>query len=209
MSMRIDLLKNSEKRYQGPVSGRFIGFLSIFSLLATVLLIASYVLFSMYLRKGQLEWARDSWDFLEPRYKNLIEIRKSTAEIENLLEELKGWSNSSLPASDLLSEFQLINPDTIQFLRLNLRDSIREPKGAPPEGEKVAAYRICRLSISGLSHGNQSESAVIDLIADLRQIADTNTFFNTVTLNAMQKEEVSATTRSFSISAEGSSREMK
>lgn len=209
MSMRIDLLKNSEKRYQGPVSGRFIGFLSIFSVLATVLLIASYALFAMYLRKGQLEWARDSWEFLEPRYKNLIEVRNSTAEIENLLEELKGWSKSSLPTSGLLNEFQLRNPDNIQFLRLNLRDNMREPKEAPAEGEKIAAYRVCRLGINGLSHGDQSESAVIDLIADLRRIGDTNSFFSTVTLNAMQKEDMSATTRSFSISAEGRNREMK
>lgn len=209
MTARIDLLKNSEKRYQGPVSGRFIGFLSIFLLLATVLLTASYALFTMYLRKGQLDWARDSWKFLEPRYNNLIEVRNSNSEIDDLLKELKGWNTSALPTTDLLEEFQRITPENIQFTRLNLRDDMREPKGAPPEGEKIAAYRICRVGISGLSHGSKSESAVIDFISDLHRAGDTDAFFSAVTLNAMQKEDMSATIRSFSISAEGKHRDLK
>jgi hypothetical protein len=209
MNTSINLLKPSERRYQGPVSGKFIAFTSIFLALATIILISSYLLFTMYIQKGQLKWARESLAYLEPSYKNLVAVRNSTSEIDNLLKELSGWSHSSLEAERILDEIQEVVPEDVQLTNLSLRYAIGEPKTPPKEGEVVAAFRLLRMGLGGLSHGDTSESAVIDLISDLRGLGGTNAVFGTVTLNSMQKDRISGDARSFSISAEGTERELK
>lgn len=208
MNPRINLLKRSELRYQGPVSGRFIAFSSALLLLTSVLLFGSYILFVTYLQRGQLNWARESWGYLEPNYKNLMEIKSTTREIDNLLEELDGWSRSALSAHGLLDQVQNIVPANIQLTQMILRDGVLEPDTEPKKGQKVAAYRLLKMSLGGLSHSDESESAVIKLISDLNGIGGTNAVFSTVTLNSMQKSKRSAA-RAFSISAVGKQRELK
>jgi len=168
MNTRINLLKPTERRYQGPVSGKFIAFATIFLALSTIILLSSYLLFTMYIQKGQLKWARDSWAFLEPTYKNLVAVRNSSSEIDTLLQELSGWSSSSLEAETILDEIQAVVPKDVQLTNMSLRYSLGEPKTPPKEGEVVAAFRLLRMGLGVLSHGETSESAVIDLISDLR-----------------------------------------
>ena len=209
MNDRIDLLKPTERRYQGPVSGRFIAFVSLLLILATTTLVVSYLIFTGLLQERQRVWAKESWAVMEPRYNTLIETRQILREVERLQTELDQWNAVRISWSYVLDEIRDITPANIQFTSIDFRDNLVPREEKPKPGKRVRLAREVELGISGNSHGPSSESLVIEFIAEMRQIGTTNKVFEVVTLNSMQRVSATENVRSFVITGLGRERELE
>lgn len=209
MTVRIDLLKPSERRYQGPVSGRFIAFITILFVLASILLIVSYMIFTGLIQKQQLAQSKESWSVMEPRYKNLLAIQETTEHITALQEELKTWRKSGIDWHIVLERMRKLVPENIQITRMSIEDELEELDDELEAGKRSQAHRRFLMRIRGVSHGRNSESEVIDFISNLRSVEYTNTVFQSVTLNSMQKEQATENAKSFEISCKGKKRNLQ
>lgn len=204
MSIRVNLLKASERRYQGPVSGRFIGFVVIFTTLAASILFGYHLIYTGHQRRAELERARDFWSKLEPRHKEVLEIRSRSSDINKLHEELSVWEHSRTDWAALLTELQRATPATVQLTNLSASDAVVDRVDSD---EKPDPYRILRLSINGRSLGQTSESVVIRFINSMRELELDKEVFDTVTLNSMQSDRAMPNARTFAISARGEERD--
>ncbi len=204
MSVRVNLLKASERRYQGPVSGRFIVFLVVFTTLAATLLFGYHLIYTGYQRRAQLERARDFWSKLEPRHEEVMAIRARSSEINKLHEELNVWERSRTDWARLLDTLQSITPATVQMTNLSASDAVVDRVDSD---ENPDPFRILRLSVNGRSLGQTSESVVIRLINSMRDMELDERVFESVTLNSMQSDRTTPNARTFAVSARGEERE--
>lgn len=208
MSVRIDLLKASERRYQGPVSGKFIGFITVLVILATIILVASYLAFTGLMQRRQLSWSKDAWSSLEPRYKRMLEIKEKTEHISSLQDDLKSWHENRLDWHILLDKIRDRVPPNVQVKSLSIQDSLKTEGDKVEAGERLDASRQFKMGLKGVSHGENGEAAVIELISELRNLKHEDNIFQTVSLNSMQREKTDGDTRSFTISGTGRERDL-
>jgi len=144
MNAHVSLLRDAERRYQGPVSQAFMvrGALALLAVLVAGLgggMIVRHAEVRQRLRSAQEEWSRT-----EPRYQKLLAVQGEIARNRALLTELDGWKTARLEGYFLLSALQELVPPTVQFTRLGVRSEIvlvKEPEAEKPKEPEAPARK--------------------------------------------------------------------
>ncbi len=209
MIIRIDLLDPSERRYMGPVSGRFAKRISVFTIIALGLIGAVSGLYSGLECRQALQRGHVRWKELEPRFEATQRLKRRHSELGKYLEEIQSWKGTRLVAHTLLEDIQERVPPSIQFTRLEIRDEISAPRPKTTD-EVVVPFRLLRVRINGRATGDRSEEIVARFINHLREMGVGNPLFRNVTLLAIQAETSPVGSSStFEIDATGAERPMK
>ena len=144
-SVRINLIKRSEVRYQGIVSPKFLVITCGSALIAALLLMIVVRGVQYTYRKKDLSDAREVWLKMEPRYKRLNDARAELAHQNKILAELKAQRVGAARWAEFMLMLQKTVPANIQLGHLYMA-------GGPQSG---------RLSIKGWSQGDDAEAVVI------------------------------------------------
>jgi len=139
MSLRVDLLKKTERRYQGIVSTKVMVMGSASVLIGTTILVLSLVLLSKATQGANFKRARREWERLNPVATAVRQNGLAAEENRKTLERMEGWAQgdrSSMYAT--LREVQREIPALIQLN--NLRAGILEGGADEP------SYYLLRVS---------------------------------------------------------------
>ncbi len=189
MRYTIDLLKEGERRYEGPVSTRFLLVTGAGFGLSVIALVVAYCIFQGMVIRAQLERYRASWDQMEPRYIELTALRNTVQKAERIREEIEGWGRSGESWHRILLHIQREIPPSIQITRLAGRDPVEFPT-RPQRGEPIPdPVRRTQILLSGRVVGAGGEEQVTLFIRALLDTADEKApSFRTVSLVSMQRE---------------------
>jgi hypothetical protein len=206
MSLRINLLKENEYRYQGPVSLRFTILVSS-ALVGLILLVVLGLAAqrSMALRRN-LRDARAEWTRIEPQFNKVSDLQKSLGANDALIGELALWSKTRPSWSKLLPALQQVVPESVQFTRLNARSEwqfLKPP--APPAGSGAEAgakskaqatelpnipARKAFVSVEGRARGDLADETVVQLVRTWREADEYRPLFESVKLQRLLRENV-------------------
>lgn len=212
MMYAIDMLKESERRYEGPVSTRFLVFTGIGAGLTALGLVAAYFLFVSLALRTSLERSQRTWQQLEPRYRELSALQQTLRDVERSAEEIEGWSRSGEQWSRKLLHLQRLMPPSIQLVRLEARDQIELPARPQPGQPMPDPIRRAHIYITGRITGAAGEDEITRLIDALLQPADPDApRFRNAGLVAMQRDrrEREAIVNLFDVDISGYPREIK
>lgn len=139
MSLRVDLLKKTERRYQGIVSTKVMVLGSVGVLLGTTVLVLSLAMISNATHNANFRRAQREWDRLNP-IETAVRQNGAAAEANRkTIAQLDVWVNGgSVPIYMILREVQQEIPPLVQLN--NLRAGVLEG------GAEKPSYYILRLS---------------------------------------------------------------
>lgn len=182
MSLRVDFLVDSEKRFQGRVGNRFIVVIGTATVLAVVLLTALFQAWVYRQAKQDIQKAAATLDVMMPRVARIKKAQAETALWKRYVEELGGWQESRTPVSRMLLRVQKAVPENMQILQMTLRDDLTAPARLEPR-------RVFRIRIAGRSVGPGAEQDVSRFIQKLNTPSGPDAPpFQSVTLLSIQAE---------------------
>jgi hypothetical protein len=176
MSLQVDLLKKTERRYQGIVSMKVMVLGSVGVLVGTTILVLSLAGISKATQSANLNRARREWERLNPI---ATAVRKNGAATETnrkTLERIDVWAKgASAPMHTILRQSQKEIPEQIQLN--NLRAGILESTEDEP------SYYILRLSGRALG-----ELVAVETKRKLNSNQDVQAFCGNVRLVSSERE---------------------
>ena len=204
MKVRINLLNESELRYQGATSRSFLVKIGVGTVVSVVLL------------SGILFWARQSrfqhelttsqaqWKKIEPVYKEVLHMQQETALNRVLSAELAGWQKVRIEWHTPCRELQQLVPPTIQLKHLAMRCTVEtkqqeapppagpdeKPKPPPPPKE----IRRFFLNLEGRASGNLAEDVVVQFVRTMRLAPSFQPFLESIKLQSLQRDTVAGDT---------------
>ncbi len=211
MSLRVNLLKPEELRYQGPVSRQFIITL-VGSALALIFVLGILVTIQrQYALSKNLSWAREEWIKVEPRYKKDQAEQQKMFDNEALLKELNLWGSTRLQWGSLLVELQAIVPPTIQLTRMAVRSEwvFKKPPAAaaaaepapeaakgenatataePPPAPAATPARKVEVTLEGRAAGELADEVVVQFVKSFRDAPAYQPLFEAVKLQRMLRD---------------------
>lgn len=180
---RVNLLKKSERRYQGAVSRRFILISAVVTPILFIALVSGVKLVQFGGLQRDLKGSRQIWEDLRPQIEHYTEQRRDLTAKMQSLELVNAWKASQVPMVEMLSSIQSAVPDNIQFTRLSIRSEL-----------KVSSYKEAKalglpfnLVIQGLSQGDDAESGVIGFRKELLKQDILATTFSTINLDSLRR----------------------
>jgi hypothetical protein len=229
MTVRVNLLKASEFRRQGAVSGIFVLRISVGSILAFITLFSLLAAVQFRISRQDLAACREIWRMREPIYDQLQAMKEDLATERKIQQELRGWSASRLEWFDPLLELQRIVPASLQFRYMAIRGEleIREPRGAPPPeegtGQADAAapappppaatpMRRFYINLGGRATGRMAEDVVVQFVREIGKAELLKSFLESIKLQSLQRDPSQTgdqADRIFTIEAVTANREMK
>jgi Tfp pilus assembly protein PilN len=222
-SLRVNLIRSEERRYQGPVSKRFI-LLSLGGALAAGLFIWAGVGWTQRAEtQKELTALESEWALIQPRY-NLAKAKAAQiGQIEEVEKELKLWGATRLQSDKMLEEFASTVPENIQIVRLSIFSewSVVRPPAPPPPPENTETRpkppppgipaRKSAMSISGRAAGDDGSDAVVKMVQDLKAAPVLGSVLETIKLNNLLRDVQpdDQSDRSFTIDAPGKLRKLQ
>ncbi len=223
MSLRVNLLKEEEYRYQGPVSLRF-ALLASGGLILAILLLAGATLLQRRLSlKHSINEAQEEWTRIEGRYGQVTAKQKLLNNNNALLNELKPWADSRPNWSLLLPALQRRVPASAQLTRLSIRsdwiflkpeipptpDSATKATATPPPPATPA--RKFTITAEGRILGERSEDVVLAFVKELRDDPAFSPYVQSMNLMRFQRasEQDSGDARDFTVSGEFNLRKLQ
>lgn len=98
MSLQVNLLKKTERRYQGIVSMKVLALGSVSVLAGITILVFLLAGISKMTLKNNLDRARNEWKRLEPQAAKVRKAQASTTANRTTIKQLEGWANGDHPA---------------------------------------------------------------------------------------------------------------
>ena len=139
MSLRVDLLKKNERRYQGIVSMKVMVLGSAGVLVGTTVLVLSLAMISKASQSMNLKRATEEWERLKPAVKVIRENGAAAEANRKTLERVDQWTQGgNVPMYKILREVQEEIPAKIQLH--SMRAGILEGE------EEQPSYYVLRLS---------------------------------------------------------------
>jgi hypothetical protein len=156
MKLRVNLLKDAEKRYQGPVSIRFLLRTGGIGVGALLLIYAVLAIQGQYMLRRNLKAAQEEWTRIGPRYEEITKRQAVLNSYKTLLDELNQWgaTNADAQLHRMLLQLQKQIPPSVQLLKVDVSSDWvfvkpeppkpppkpakgeKKPKEKPKEGEK-------------------------------------------------------------------------
>jgi len=166
MSLRINMLSDSEYRYSGAVSHRFIAQIVLMVGVGVSLLIIAVALFHVSSIRQDLAWHRDQWTRLEPTYNKMNAMQAAATTNTKLLGELKGRTAWRLEWNSLLPEVQKVVPAYVQLSGLDIR-SLADREADKSKSKIKAPSRRYEMQLSGKALGREADKVVFRFLEDL------------------------------------------
>ncbi|MEN7972990.1 MAG: hypothetical protein ABFR47_04055 [Verrucomicrobiota bacterium] len=182
---RVNLLKRSERRYQGVVSRKF---MQVGIVVSSILFLSLFVGLRLVQYAGlqsNLRGSRIVWESLEPRLAVAKEQQRVLATNRQVLELLDAWRKSQVPMEGLLLDIQEAIPENVQLMRISLRSNAKNSIARNADELKLGYS----LTLQGVSQGEQAENAVINLRKGLQERDHLSTFFDSLKLVSMRKRQ--------------------
>ena len=175
MSLQINLLKKTERRYQGIVSMKVIVLSSVSLLAGITVLVFLLAGISRMRLNSNLDRTRRASERIEPQAAALRIAQAAIAANRKALSELENWSKSDrLPMYSVLRAVQKNVPSQMQFYHFFV--------GAEQTNENDSV--TCTLRISGTAKG---ELTAIDAKRQLNADAELRSFCGEVKLGVLQR----------------------
>ena len=198
MSLRVNLMRESEYRYQGPVSRKFVLRASIITAATAVFLLLTVSVHQQISLSRNLKTTREDWQSIEKRFKEATVLRDKLTAHQTILNELGKWEKSRPNWTRALENLQGIVPSTIQLTKLSVRGEwqfIQPPARPPKEGDTteqkpppmVPARRIT-LNLEGKASGELADETVIQFVKTIRESAELNPMLESVKLQRLLRE---------------------
>ncbi len=182
---RVNLLKKSERRYQGVVSRRFIFVSMVVTPIFLIAILSGIKLVQYNGVQANLKASREIWADLEPQLERFQNQQRGLNTNRQAIDLIQGWRNSQVSMEGLLLDIQQTIPEQIQLTRVSVRSEI-----------KTSVYRNkdeldldYRLVLQGVSQGAQAEGMVINLRKNLLKKEHLTATFDSVKLTSMRKRE--------------------
>lgn len=213
MSVRVDLLKPEEYRYQGAVSREFAIRVSIVGGSCLLLLLGLIALVNGRVVRQQLASAKAAWERVEPRYKSVSAVQMSLAETSVLRTELEGWGRSRIVWHTQMQDLQRIVPANVQLTELSVKSSYHMlmEEGAAEEAAATPARQF-KLLLEGVTTGDQADKVVVNFVDALRADPTLKESLESIKLQGLQQRgqtQEEAMDRVFGIEATSRLRELK
>jgi hypothetical protein len=180
---RVNLLKKSERRYQGAVSRRFMLVSIVVTPILFIAVLSGVKLIQYGGIRAELAAGREIWRGLEGRLAVAQEQQRGLKTNREAIALLDGWKASQVPMQGLLLDIQQVIPENVQLTRI----SVRGQSG-------TSLYRTAedlglkyRLTVQGISQGSEAEDSVIQLRKDLLSGGNMASIFDSVNLISMRK----------------------
>lgn len=196
MSLRVDLLREDEVRYQGAVSRRFALRAGISAAVGALAILIAYFAYTEISSRSEMRDIEARWAQVSERHKALKEKRLGFASMQGLQKELGAWSRNRLDWVTRLTELEAMIPLNIQLVRLNVRDEwefVRPPTPAPKPGEEAKPppsipARRTFLNLSGRAAGATGEDAVLNVVTKMRGTKSYADIFETIRLQRINTD---------------------
>lgn len=180
---RVNLLKKTERRYQGAVSRRFMLISIVVTPILFIALLSGVKLIQYGGVRADLRISRDIWKTLEPRLNEAMEQQRGLKTNREALTLFDAWQDSKASMESLLQDIQQVIPENIQLKRVSVRSAVTTSLYRHAEDLKLDY----RLTLTGVSQGEQAEDTVIRLRRDLLAQEQLSTIFDSVKLTSMRK----------------------
>lgn len=210
MSLRVDFLMDSEKRFQGRVGNRFIAVSAVATAVAIFVLFVGFQVLAYRQLKGDIQKADATLAIMLPREEIVKRVRAETARWKRMEAELDGWRNTRTPVSGVLHQVQQAMSENMQILQMTLRDDLTVPARSGKETQPEPR-RVFRIRIEGRAVGLTGEQDVSRFIQRLNAPEEgAPPPFQSVTLLSIQSEgQGEGASSLFEIEAAGPERMLK
>lgn len=221
MTVRVNLLKETEYRYQGAVSSLFIIRTSMATIIAFVVVFGSLGVFKYRTSRQELAAYRNIWSMREPLYNQVLAMKQDLAVFKKQQQELAGWGVSRVNWQWPLLEVQAVMPPSIQLRRLNVRGEVdmarratpveRDEEGGPaPVSAGPVPSRQYYISLEGKASGKMAEDVVVQFVRTLGSAGTLKPLLQSIKLQSLQRDISSGGqgSRSFTIEAASKKRDM-
>lgn len=230
MTIRVNLLKTSEFRRQGVVSGIFVVRTISGTLAAVAVLVGLFSLLNYRTAQRELASSREIWRMRKPVYEKIQGMKADLATQRKLDEEMRGWEAGRIDWYEVLTSVRKVVPQSMQLRRFNVRaeTEVKVPKApaavvaaapdggsAPPPPTKVTGMPVRQffINIDGRAAGHKSEDVVVQFVRTLGGAEEFRYLFETIKLQSLQRDTAQggdqASDRMFSIEAATVKKEFK
>lgn len=180
---RVNLLKKTERRYQGTVSRRFMLVGIVVTPILFIAVLSGVKLIQYGGVQAELRASREIWSTLGPRLAVAIDQQRGLKTNRKAIDLINGWRDSQVSMEGLLLDIQKAIPENIQLTRISIRSEVKTSIYHDVD-ELGLDYR---LALQGISQGTQAENAVINLRRDLLDKEHLSATFDAVKLTSMRK----------------------
>ncbi|MFH0908877.1 MAG: hypothetical protein V1929_08950 [bacterium] len=222
MKLRVNLLKDGEARYQGPVSLRFLARVGGGTIIASLLLVVAIAVQRQIMLSRNLKWSQAEWARIGPRYEEIKKKQALLANYKDLLEELQQWGYTNTHWNEMLLELQKNVPDSVQLNRLQVDGSwtfIKPPTppqkaGSTEPRRELPAIpgRQIKLAIAGRVTGDLADEVVVRFTKNLEKARGFDALFDTMKLQRLFRDASDPTktaARQFEIEGQSESRKLQ
>jgi len=181
---KVNLIRKSEIRYQGAVSGRFLLVCLVVTPIILIAMLSGIKLMQYSEIQTNLKNNRELWTKLKPQLMAFYREKRGYETNQKVLMLIDAWNRSKIPWEDILRQIQMRIPLTIQITRLSIR-------GETGSGEYTSVGELnihYDLEIAGLAQGENAESDVIILRRKLLQNETLASVFDSIKLASMRKK---------------------
>lgn len=186
-SVRVNLLKPAEARYQGMVSKAFAVRVSLWGGGALLLLLVVVAVVNHRSVVHGLEVSRESWATMQPRYERVKAMQQELAQGVALKNELTSWNRSRVAWGDLLEGLGKTVPEEVQLTKLTVRSDFVMLPGADGKKENGLPARTYTFRIDGQTLSEQADSVVVRFVDTLREESSGFTDMDSIKLQGLQR----------------------
>jgi hypothetical protein len=176
MSLQVNLLKKTERRYQGIVSMKIMVLASVSVLAGVTMLVLSLAGISKMTLRTNLDRARREWNRIEPLAAVVRADNAAASANRKMLEAVEEWSQSgNVPMNKLLRAVQRETPAKVELSELYA--------GREPALDSGEIFYVLRLT--GRAQG---ELMAVNAKRELNNNSDVRRFCGEVKLVSSQRE---------------------
>ncbi len=221
MRLRVDLMRETEFRYQGPVSKKFAGGAVGGFVGAVVLLWLAFAIEQEFTLRRDMARLNTDWQNIEGRYKAIKEKRANYAMCLAYQKELQPWGKTRANWADQFDELAQMIPPTIQLTRLSVRTDweiikppptpVTDPNAPTPPQPPGQPARRYWLSIQGRAAGEAGGDDAVQMVKNIKSSRNFSAVFETIRLQHMLRDTqpTDKADRSFSIEGQAEPRKME
>jgi hypothetical protein len=180
---RVNLIKKSERRYQGAVSRKFLLVSLVLTPAFLVAILGGVKLIQYTSVRKELASSEELWATKKPRLDLFYQEQSRLQENEKMLAMVVAWEASQVELVELFGDLQRKVPVTVQLTRASLKGEVKRDVFTEA-GQLGIKYS---LTVQGLSHGEEAEAVVFDFRQNLQGTATLGEVFPSLQLVTMRK----------------------
>jgi hypothetical protein len=187
ISLRVNLLRAEELRYQGAVSREFAVKMSFYGGGTLLALLGIIAFVNARISSGQLATSRSAWADIEPRYERVRALQGELAKNNQVSGDLESWSSTRVNWHEQLHQLRSLVPPEIQLTEMSVRGEWQVIVEGEKENEKRIPARQFTLRLEGRVSGDRADEVVVQLVDRMRADEKLSTALESVKLQGLQR----------------------